>query len=332
MVAWSPVRADEINGTADRFAKQTFETKVQLRTSAGLKQMPVSIFNPKLSENANAIQVHVFFSPGGATETGVKISEVGLNAVNMHGMRGSSDRSSWILISVPGIVNGFAAIDEDAICACLSVANGGVKYAPEDIYQIRLSGHSRGASGLAQSVAPANPKAKVPAKPLPVAKIDRVVVFDAADLADGVLAGSGIPGSKQFAYQVNVAKKLSAKGATNVAISPSASRAIGYSRLIADLPTTGPMAGTPVPSYSGTLLTLPPRTKFTTKKGSGMTDINAFAATNKKLIDSIVKDELSATGAFKFIDDNNITRMGSYPPGIMSHHLFVAELAHEIVD
>jgi len=40
--------------------------------------------------------------------------------------------------------------------------------------------------------------------------------------------------------------------------------------------------------------------------------------------------------AWTFINKNNLARLflasGPFPPGIFSHHLFVAELAHEIVD
>jgi hypothetical protein len=183
---------------------------------------------------------------------------------------------------------------------------------------------------------------KPPLKPLPASKIDRVVIFDDAGEANGFLATSAIPGDKQFAYQVNDSTKLSKKGATNVAINPEASRAIGYSRLLADAAIACPVAGAPVPSFSGTMLTLPPRTKFTTRKGggAGMTNINAFAsdAANKKIIASLTdkKVEKGPSGIWTFVKDNNLHRMFNGPkpfsPGIMSHHLFVAELAHEIVD
>lgn len=195
---------------------------------------------------------------------------------------------------------------------------------------MRLSAHSRGYRGL---------KATVAAGTIPVAKIDRVVIFDAVYASlNAALGAARIPGSKQFAYQVNVGTRLSATGATNIALDAAAMRAIGYSRLIADASAAARVIGATVPAFTGSTLTLPPRGTFTTRAAapSTMTNINAFATANRTAIRSIVSGELATGGAKTYIDANNITRLfqptGPFPPGIMSHHLFVAELAHEIVD
>jgi hypothetical protein len=335
MVAWTPVRADEIDAGADRFASQTFELTVPLLTNFGVRPTAVSVFLPRLAANANVVQVHVFWSPGNATETGItkmppSRSQVGYNAVMMHGLRGSTDASGWILIGVPGIENGFVVMDEAGVTACLSAANDGDSYSAGDIWQLRLSAHSRGAAGLTQTLH---------RRLLPPAKVDRVVIFDAVDASvNSVLFTAGISGDKQFAYQVNVSHQLSARGATNVALNPHAARAIGYCRLLADAPIAVPLAGGPVPSYAGSLLPLPPRTTFTTRPGapSTMVNINAFATANRGQIGSIVgAEDRPSVGMKSIIDANNLTRMYSSPPfsaGILSHHLFVAELAHEIVD
>jgi hypothetical protein len=338
-LAWTPVRADEIDATSstDRFAGQTFELTVPLLTSAGAAvPTPVSVFLPRLSVNANFIKVHVFFSPGDATESGLSrtpgaTSTVGFNAVMMHGLRGSTDASDWIMIGVPGADPGFVTMDAAGVAACLSAVNDDAPYSGDDIGALRLSCHSRGARGLAQTIQRGL---------LPAAKIDRVVVFDSvgAGPVNAALASAGIPGSKQFAYQVNDPTLLSAAGATNVALNSPAMRAIGYSRLIADAAAAAAVIGETVPPFSGTLLPLPVRGSFTTRSAppASMTDIRAFTTANAPAIAAIVRDELKPAGMKTYVDANNLTRLfqasGPFGPGIMSHHLFVAELAHEIVD
>lgn len=335
--AWTPVRADEIDTAsgADKLASQTFETTISLRTDAGRIDTPVSIFMPRLGRSANFIQVHVFFSPGTATQAGLTTtpaasSNAGFNAVMMHGLRGSTDASGWIMIGVPGREPGWVAMDAADIATCLGELHPGSRYQASDIGAVRLSAHSRGYRGL---------KATVAAGTIPVAKIDRVVIFDAVYASlNAALGAARIPGSKQFAYQVNVGTRLSATGATNIALDAAAMRAIGYSRLIADASAAARVIGATVPAFTGSTLTLPPRGTFTTRAAapSTMTNINAFATANRTAIRSIVSGELATGGAKTYIDANNITRLfqptGPFPPGIMSHHLFVAELAHEIVD
>ena len=69
-----------------------------------------------------------------------------------------------------------------------------------------------------------------------------------------------------------------------------------------------------------------------------LSSVHAFAndPANNALIESIIKDEGNPSGMWRYISDNNLTRTwepsGPFSPGILSHHLFVAELAHEIVD
>lgn len=335
--AWTPVRADEIDAASnrDKFATQTFETTIPLRTNAGRIDTPVSIFMPRLARSANFIQVHVFFSPGNATQVGLTTrpagtSTAGFNAVMMHGLRGSTDASGWIMIGVPGREPGWVAMDAADIATCLGEINPGSRYDASMIGAVRLSAHSRGHRGLRETVSGGT---------IPAAKIDRVVIFDAVHgNLNAVLRAAGIPGSKQFAYQVNVGARLSATGATNVALGAGAMRAIGYSRLIADASAAARVIGATVPAFTGTTLTLPARGTFTTRTGAPatMTNITAFAAANRATISAILRDELAVGGAKTYIDANNLTRLfrptGPFPPGILSHHLFVAELAHEIVD
>jgi hypothetical protein len=175
---------------------------------------------------------------------------------------------------------------------------------------------------------------------LPGSKVERVVIFDSVGSGpvNAGLARAQIPGSKQFAYQVNEPTLLSASGATNISLPAPAMRAIGYSRLIADASAAAAVLGATVPAFPGTLLPLPARGTFTTRAtpGPGMTDIRTFATTNSAAINTIVGSEHRATGMKTYVDANNLTRLfqpaGPFDSGIMSHHLFVAELAHEIVD
>jgi hypothetical protein len=81
---------------------------------------------------------------------------------------------------------------------------------------------------------------------------------------------------------------------------------------------------------------LPARGRFTTASPApaGMTNIHDFARTNAAAIRAIVRHENDpVTGLKTFIDTNNLIRLGTvFSAGIYSHHLFVAELAHEVVD
>jgi hypothetical protein len=290
---------------------------------------------PRLGRSANFIKIHVFFSPGNAAETGLTrtpaaTSTVGFNAVMMHGLRGSTDASAWIMIGVPGRDPGWVAMDAADIATCLGELHPGSTYDASMLGAVRLSAHSRGYRGLKETVR---------AGTIPVSKIERVVIFDAVyDSLNSVLAAARIPGSSQFAYQVNEPRRLSATGATNVALNSPAMRAIGYCRLIADARAAAAVIGATVPSFSGTLLPLPARGMFTTRSGApaSMTNIRSFVTANRAAINAIVSSESTPSGMKTYIDTNNITRLysssGPFPAGIMSHHLFVAELAHEIVD
>lgn len=338
-IAWAPVRADEIDTAAstDRFTSQTFEVTVPLLTSGGRAvPTPVSVFLPRYSVSANFIRIHVFWSPGDATETGLArtpaaTSTVGFNAVNMHGLRGSTDASDWIMIGVPGITGGFVTMDEAGVAACLAAVNNDTPYTGADIGELRLSCHSRGAAGLAQTLIRGL---------LPASKVDRVVIFDSvgAGPVNQALSAARIPGAKQFAYQVNDGAPLSATGATNVHLNSPAMRAIGYSRLIADASAAAAVLGATVPAFPGTLLPIPARGTFTTRATTapGMTDIRTFTTANSAAISAIIAAEHRAGGMKTYVDANNLTRLfmpsGPFGAGIMSHHLFVAELAHEIVD
>jgi hypothetical protein len=162
-----------------------------------------------------------------------------------------------------------------------------------------------------------------------------VVILDAAyGSVNAAINAAGVPGSRQVAYNVTAGTRLTAPGALNIGISENAARAIGYSRIIRDAMTASPPLVVP-PAIASQLLTLPPRGSFTTHvpPAPGMTDINAFATTNAAAIAAIVNNESTPTGLKTFIDANNVIRLGrAFGAGVYSHHLFVAEVAHELVD
>jgi hypothetical protein len=342
-VAWTPTHADERSSTgADRFASQTFELSIPALTrdrgTVKTQNIDVSIFVPA-NAKPDRNKVHVFFSPGEATQSGLAPAAVGMNAAMTHGFRAASDTTEWILISVPGRDNSdidFNTIDTVGVQACLKAAGR----ARTGIDALRFSSHSRGSRGLTATL-----KNKLIPTPVP----ERVVVFDAAfPSLSKALASSGIPGGRMFAIRVNDLRTLTVPGAHNTGdqpgkpaksgsagLSPEAMRAIGYTRIIQDAMTTMPTLVIPK-AVRAQLLTLPARGLFSTLSPPppGMVNIEAYAATNKAAIDAIVKHENDPLSGLKtFIDNNNLIRLGvKFTAGIYSHHLFVAELAHEVVD
>lgn len=333
-VPWTPTHADERTATGgDRFATRTFElvipslTGVSGRTST--QNINVSVFVPS-GTRPDRNKVHVFFGPGDAVEAGLRANEVGMNAAMTHGLRGAADATEWILISVPGRTdpsgaeaNAFNTIDTAGVQACLGAAGR----ASTNIDALRFSSHSRGSRGLRETLS----RRLIPS---PVA--DRVVVFDAAfSSLDRALARSGIAGSSMLALNVVDSGRLTVRGARNIALGANAMRAIGYTRIIQDAMVTMPSLNIPA-GVRSQLLPLPARGRFTTTRPApaGMTNIHEFARTNASAIQSIVAHENDAvTGLKTFIDTNNLIRLGRvFSSGIYSHHLFVAELAHEVVN
>jgi hypothetical protein len=64
-----------------------------------------------------------------------------------------------------------------------------------------------------------------------------------------------------------------------------------------------------------------------------MTNIVDFSNTNRVAIGHILRDEGKPNGLMTFIDYNNLIFLGQkFSAGIYSHHLFVAELTHELTE
>jgi hypothetical protein len=340
-LGWAPIHADEGEAGTDRFAGQTFDftvsTLCHFPAESGPPPTPartvtdsfgVSIFVPR-GAKPGVNKVHVFFSPGDVT------GDHGLNAVLTHGLRGSSDSSEWILISVPGIANGWRTIDLASIQACLSFLGR-----PGTVTDLRLSAHSRGASGLRESLS----------RGFLRQAIDRITVLDASDAfravpVAGALRAGGATARQVIAYGVNTGNLA---GAVNIRLDPFCVRAIGYTRLIRDAFMTRivwslrhasePLLTIP-PAIDSQLLPLPSRGGFTTSAapGGGQVSIAAFCTLHRSRIATIVGQENTpGRGLLDFIKQNDLVRFGafrlSFGPGIYSHHLFVAEIAHELTN
>lgn len=329
---WTPpVRADELGpARSDRLGARTFDCG------------PYSIFIPAGAATVTVNRVHVFFSPGDAT------GGTGSNAAAVHGLRGAADSTEWILISAPSRPAGSNTISDAEIKNCLTSAGR-----PATIDAVRLSAHSRGAAGLAATLAGRTVTPRL---------IEHVTVLDASDFAASLTRGltaSGVPASRVTAY--NVVFGAFRGAAQNVQLSFGCVRSIGYARLITDGLATG---RTPAPLPPGiaarvSALRLPPRGNFSTASPTpaGKTDLNAFCAdpVNRAALIAMRDGEpasptdiLSATqrtarapqSPYAFIEENNVLGFNNnsaprstwlhFSPQIYSHHLFVAEIGHEM--
>jgi hypothetical protein len=310
-LGWRPLQADESEAGGDRYGGRTFDFTVTTRCfipSQGRENnMPhrVSIFIPRrVTPDIN--RVHVFFSPRGAAE------DRGDNDVLVQGLRGAADSTNWIVIGVSGVVNGWRTIDDAAIAACLTRAGR-----LPNVTAVRLSGHSRGVSGLTTTLN----------RSLISARIDRIVVLDAPELFR--VAG----GPSVVVYRVNV-KSKTVPGAIQHDLDPACVRAIGYTRLIKNAMVTQPLLSIPA-TIRSQLLPIPDRGCFSTAPArtfSGcQVSFGDFCRRNKALINTIIRQERGPNGLHNFVESNNLLRAGHpVSPAIYSHHIFVAEIAHEI--
>jgi outer membrane protein OmpA-like peptidoglycan-associated protein len=317
-LGWAPIRADEAEHGGDRFGGRTFDFSISSlclipRHQPATESFGVSIFVP-IGATPGVNKVHLFFSPGGVT------GDSGFNAVLMHGLRAAGDASDWILIGIPGVTGGWRTIDLAGISACLAKVDRSTA-----IHALRLSGHSRGASGLRESVR----------RGFLRAAIDRIVILDASDAFQRISLPNALKEGKTSAgsiihYGVNL-PNLS--GATNIRLDPLCMRAIGYTRLIQDATVTKSSLAIP-PAISSQLLPLPARGMFTTSAtpGAGRVPFQRFCDLYPRKIRTSIKQELDPrVGLLSFIERNDLTRFCSgFIPGIYSHHLFVAEMAHEL--
>jgi hypothetical protein len=288
-------------------------------------------------------QVHVCWSPGDATSEALTGAfRFALNSVG------------WILIVVegPDRPDGFVTLSAAEIVEILRKAGR-----PARIDALRLSGHSRGALGLAETLnqdllvqrkgAAAYPKVGPEV-------VERVVNFDNYFFSFlKAMDASGIPSSKIFGYRVvipSIGKPAenfwSASKSQTIDLLPvlNGVRAVGYSRLIQDAIKIGRRTLTPPDSLTladitGRLLTNLPALGDFTSRSSDHTEFRQFCRINAPAIANCLRDEQHSDldHAFKgplieFVNNNNLAGIGRFSAAIWAHQLFACEFAHEVTD
>ncbi len=292
---------------------------------------PFSIFVPEQvilatrgDEDTPNLKVHVFFSAGAVQ------GNQG-NDVLTHGLRGAAAQSDWVSIGI----RSHSTISDQQIQDCLTAVG-----LTGPITALRLSGHSRGAFSLLNSV--------VQKKITTLSLIDRVSILDAdeagASSKTQQLINAGVDRSKIVVYEVNVRKKHIA-GATYTSMNSGCMAAVGYVRLIQDAMVTQPgidalVAANPAIQSQLTSLPLPDRGSFTTGAVAaaatpGRESIQTFCQTHSAAIQAILRKSTDPrSGLLAFINRNNLARFSPFvfDQGISAHHFFVAEVAHELFE
>jgi hypothetical protein len=312
-----PIRADEKDKVLPSFTFGRFSIFVPEKVT----------FGNRTDEIPN-LKVHVFFS---ASRVAGDIRD----DVLTHGLHGASNQSDWVLIGVPA----HTTISDQEIVDCL--ASIGIH---DPIRALRLSGHSRGAFSLMNSV--------VQKTITTLSLIDRVTLLDADDNPDTtdpdratktpkveILKNAGIPVSKIVAYEVNVHKRH-IRGATYIGLDSGSMAAIGYVRLIQDAMVTQPGISSAVAANADIKsqlesLPLPPRGNFTTKApDANHTSLQTFAQQHRAEIQAILSVDGTRNGLLFFINQNNLARFEGYKfdRAVSAHHFFAAEVAHELVE
>jgi outer membrane protein OmpA-like peptidoglycan-associated protein len=322
-LGWKPLQADELEAGGDRFGGRTFDFTVttlcyepKRKTPAQVKHC-VSIFIPRmLTSNTN--NVHIFFSPGGAAENNRN------NNVLVQGLRAAADSTNWILIGVSGVheeVNskwrdGWRTMNDEAIKECLSWAGRS-----PNISAVRLSGHSRGVLGLNQTLFGSK-------KSLISSPIERIFILDAPKLFSG-------RGKKVVVYHVNDTKRVP-EAIFHELYSPCM-EAIAYTRLIKNAMITRPKLSIPHEIQNQLLKAIPDRGCFSTAPKKSLNgcqkNIQEFCHENRKAITNIFSQVNSPNSLYEFCEDNNLLHDGtprSFLREWYAHHLFVAEIAHEL--
>ncbi len=348
--AWNPTHQEELTGTyADRFAAQTFE--LDIGSIAGIvgvsgqfevsrTTVHVAVFvsaKAQLFKETN--NVIIYFGAVTAGEARLGPRNRGLNDVVTHGFRSALNDFNCVLICLPGgsqlegrgEVGTFFTIDDEGIKTCLREVGRNER----NLDNLHLCAFSRGQRGLKETLN----RRLIRNIPKP----DLISVFDAAYPSfRRAVEESGVAGSQIRAYQVTVKERFSTKGAINIDLDPRAMRAIGYSRAINNL-IFGIERGQSVPDMfrveldrvRNQLLNLPPKGTFSTGISSppGMVQIDTWVklADNAKKIGNIIDTEGRETGLMRFLQKwNGIFFDTQFLPDIYSHHLFVAEFAHEL--
>ena len=338
----------------DRFAGQTTTHTVTVPakhedTEPPEASIPVSIFLPGALTDKN--NVAVFFSPGDGTETAP--IQPGANATNVHAMRSGADRTSWILIGVPGFRQknkeaGWNAMTTAAIHSCLARAGR-----PQRIDRLRLIAHSRGGRGLVTTVHRGL---------VNIGIVDKVIMLDQPhDSLDKDLAAA-TPGRKPLPV-IDYTQGPGIKGGGRT-LKAEVIRAIGFARLVQDRPDPPP----PPPAaalLAPILADLPRRGSFTTDASPSGGKINVHDRGTRHAADiaaitsadviaekewkrlfkepgTVLSTALTTPSPYFHVNTQNLMRFFAGPLiasgtarefgfdlGVYAHHLFPPELSEE---
>jgi hypothetical protein len=289
---------------------------------------------PSAAATALSNWVHVFFSAGGVLDAN--------SHVEHHGLRAAAETGNWILFGVQGEPGKAFTISETQVKAGLESIGR-----PGQMAAVRLSAHSRGNGSMASTLQ------QVLFTP---SLIDHVTVLDGSDFKKGLNAGfdrSKVPANRITADFVTTGE-FDRKGVTSQGIDKLGIRALGYARLINDAVATG-RVGTLPPGIASKVaaLPLPARGSFSAADPvpSGKTGLNAFMRSHKAALEALRTGEgqvanvgqlsrLVDNSPYAFVEWHNLLNINdehaqrsewrSVPPGIYSHHLFVAEVAGEV--
>ncbi|HEX3758750.1 MAG TPA: DUF4157 domain-containing protein [Kofleriaceae bacterium] len=340
-LGWQSVRGNERENDADRFAGQTASVEVSVLvnhpTVLGVnvpdatENVQVSVFLPRNLGADN--KVFVFFSPGNGTEENPAFP--GGNATNVHGLRAPADDSGWILIGVPGWGDpstfgerGWTTINTAAIQACLARAGRSTT-----ITVTRFAAHSRGGRGMERTLA----RGLVAPAPAQVTRLEA-------------------PGGHGHSRNRPVASEDI--------------RAIGYARLIQDRTDVPAPAGA-MALIAPLLADLPARGQFTTHTGAtaaGRVNMQQWVNHHRAHLDAIkavddpaerewnrwlrasqttqLNHAIVDPSPYFFVNTQDLMRFfggplinaagqpvaAGFSQGIYAHHLYVAEIAHELFE
>lgn len=326
-----PVHADELDQTLITYRFGKFAIFVP--------QKVLMAFRDRIGD----VKVHLFFTAG----------KDALHDLLVHGVRGASNDSDWVTITVPGKLNGFVTISDAEIIECLRAAQ--IDGRPT---ALRLSGHSRGCDSIWHSV--------IGKTITTLGIIDRITFLDEAvehfgkghpnegavrmnRIAD--LAQFGIPTGTMVSYEVTNRSKNTKTGKTAhvgdaiyIDLPPNGMGSVGCARLVEEgvkLDATVDPALDDVPDIRALVaaMELPARGSFTSKGVAGKDDITKHCADRQSVIDAIVagqkpaKPGVPSKNLLQFTIDHNLSGYGTaYAWVIACHHFFVAEIAHELVD
>jgi hypothetical protein len=313
---WKVYRvAETLPGTStDRYARLTC-----VNTDG---EFPFCTFLPLTVDDE--VRVHIFFAAN------YVFGDAG-NDVTCHAVRAAADIPGWITFILTGQPESKPSIAASQVLD--ELASHGY---PRRVDRLRLSAHSRGGLALRNSLTSgdlvaAKPKGDV----LPTSILERVVSFDAAIDQSVITSNAGIKSDKTVAYHRTAATPFSF-GAQMVDLGAGnevdkAMTAISYGRVVLDGQVLGRVTVPPDVDVDLQSLGLLPLGSYASRGG-----LAAFYAKNTDAVNRLVGSEYAANPRpcqlSKLIDDNDLVGFGKMGSVVWKHHLFVADLLHEVTD